>query len=122
MNQKAFWIIVLLLLIAIGLMFLPRQVGASDGLPIGVVVFEAGDHTCVYVKGGTDIECFCPCENIEGYSTVVSTKEPNPSDTPEPPKKTKCNSGRGNGSEYYWDWEKWVDCDPGNSGKNKGGD
>ena len=120
MNQKAFWIIVLLLLIAIGLMFLPRQVGASDGLPIGVVVFEAGDHTCVYVKGGTDIECFCPCE--DECVTVVTEIEKKVIVEEKEKGKAKCNAGRGNGSELYWDGNKWVDCDPGNSGKNKGGD
>jgi hypothetical protein len=38
---------------------------------------------------------------------------------PEPEKKVKCNSGRGNGSETT----PSNDCDPGNSGgHNRGGD
>jgi hypothetical protein len=34
----------------------------------------------------------------------------------------KCNAGRGNGHELVGPPHHQVDCDPGNSGKNQGGD
>lgn len=118
------------------LMFLPGDVGAADGYPKGIQVFEAGDHLCVLFENDVDfeIECFCPCEDLcpdptpkktpkptdEPKSTPTNRPpEPSPTDKPdpEPTEKPKCNSGRGNDSEGS------PDCDPGNSGgKNQGGD
>jgi len=131
------WIIFLLLLIFIAMMFLPKAVGASNGLPESVVVFKVEDHVCVLSDVG--LECFCPCDNCEfsleanisptaekliPSETVYPTDIPKPTNNPQPTKtpkptkteKSKCNSGRGNGSEGI------LDCDPGNSGKNRGGD
>ena len=134
-KDRAMWIIILLCLITLGLLMLPKNVGASDGYPKGVEVFEVGDHTCVLysVNGGDKavMECFCPClsncEKSESQPTlsptdkpkeptVVPTVEPTPVPTVEPTEKPKCNSGRGNGSEGS------PDCDPGKSYKNQGGD
>ena len=122
-KQRIVWIVVLLLLIAIAMMALPRNAGAEDGYPDGVVVFEVGDHTCVLSDAG--IECFCPCDGCSSEQPVSPNgekpvKTEKPTDTPEPPsptpEKVKCNAGRGNGSEGD------PDCDPGNSVKNHGGD
>lgn len=96
-----------------------------------VVVFELDSgHTCVtdYRNGNPYTQCFCDCESgcVEVVNTITERvdKTQIPIDvpdtpvppTPEPTEKPKCNSGRGNGSEGE------PDCDPGNSGKNKGGD
>jgi len=127
-KQKIIFIAVLLALIFLALSFMPT--GASDGLPSNVTVFEVGDHTCVLysVTGGDKavMECFCPCDGCSPEQVVtkpVKTEKPTdvpptqiPPDTPEPTPKEKCNAGRGNGSEGN------PDCDPGNSGKNQGGD
>jgi len=123
----------ILLVIALVVAFIPKTVGASDGIPRYVEVFEVNGMTCVSARagsltGGVDVECYCPCEacvdNTITYIDGVDTKTPvppaevppEPTDVPPPPptKKPSCNSGIGNGSE---------DCDPGNSeANNQGGD
>ena len=121
-KDRAMWIIILLCLITLGLLMLPKNVGASDGYPKGVEVFEVGDHTCVLysVNGGDKavMECFCPCDCSVSPNEPVKTEKPEPTPTPtvEPTEKPKCNSDRGNGSEGD------PDCDPGKSYKNQGGD
>ena len=115
-KERVTWIIILLCLIILGLLMLPKNVGASDGYPKGVEVFEVGDHTCVLTEVG--IECFCPCDCSVSPNEPVKTEKPEPTPMPtvEPTEKPKCNSGRGNGSEGS------PDCDPGKSYKNQGGD
>ena len=61
-----------------------KEVGASDGYPKGVQVFQVDSHTCVlYVGSGkAGLECFCPCE--EDCNVVTYTDEPKPTDKPGP--------------------------------------
>ena len=61
--NKVTWFLIILLVIIVAMMFLPKGVGASDGLPEGVYVFEVGDHTSVLSEN--DLECFCPCDECE---------------------------------------------------------
>lgn len=57
---------------------------------------------------------------VEEPEDPVVPPTDDPVDPPKKPKKPKCNSGRGNGSEVG---EDGRDCDPGNSGgRNNGGD
>ena len=81
-----------------------------------------------YRDGKAFTQCFCACENgcVDTVNVITERvdKTQVPTDvpdtpvppTPEPTEKPKCNAGRGNGSEGD------PDCDPGNSGKNQGGD
>ena len=123
-KERIAFIVLMLILIAIAMMFLPRGVGAGPELPEGLGVFylDTG-QACVYNESSLEWDCYCPCYQgwcLEEFSpgpTVSPTDEkPVPSETPVPTEETKCNSGRGNGSEGD------PDCDPGNSGKNQGGD
>ena len=108
-------------------------VSASGLLPEDVEQFyDDCGHVCYVWPDGSG-DCY-PCVSdicqIPTDVPPVVTEEPkdDPTEeptlpppptvepTPEPTKKPKCNSGRGNGSEGE------PDCDPGNSGKNRGGD
>lgn len=102
-------------------------VGANSILPDGVVEWTRSDGSvcsAVVSEYGVALDCDCPCDELCVEPTVtpkvVHTSTPKtqePTSTPEPTKKVKCNSGRGNGSEGD------PDCDPGNSGgHNEGGD
>ena len=121
-------LLLLVVLIIIILLFLPKAVGAGPELPEGLGVFylDTG-HACVYNKSSLEWDCYCPCyqgwcvDNTIAYADDVDKPTPVPPEpTPIPPiptEETKCNSGRGNGSEGE------IDCDPGNSGDhNQGGD
>lgn len=133
MKRENWILLILILVITVLVIALPGKASAGDVLPVGVEIFwiDTG-HTCVIYEG--EFECYCPCEIADCEKGPDPTDKPDtpkptdptdipePTETPEPTKKPKCNAGRGNGSEYYWDGEKWVDCDPGNSYKNKGGD
>ena len=141
-KNRVLWIVVLLILIAICLMLLPTNASAEGDKPYDEIVphvlgFEipTGQY-CVtdYRDGKAFTQCFCACETCAEPSVIPKevpptdspTQEPTavptdkPKDTPvptsAPTEKPKCNSGRGNGSEGE------QDCDPGNSGKNQGGD
>jgi len=135
-KNRALWIVVLLILIAICLMLLPTNASAEGDKPYDEIVphvlgFEipTGQY-CItdYRDGKAFTQCFCACENgcVDTVNVITERvdKTQVPTDvpdtpvppTPEPTEKPKCNAGRGNGSEGD------PDCDPGNSGKNQGGD
>ena len=134
-NNRIAWIAILLLLIAIAMLALPHGASASDvtydELAPHVLGFEipTGQY-CItdYRDGAAFTQCFCACENgcVDTVNVITERvdKTQVPTDvpdtpvppTPEPTEKPKCNAGRGNGSEGD------PDCDPGNSGKNQGGD
>jgi len=132
-GNKVFWFLVILLILAFGMMLIPKKAGASDGMPPNVIAWEYAGELFVtdYDEDGHPrTQHICPCEddcNIENVivqENVTEKDKPKPTPTAPPPppiktekpEKVKCNSGRGNGSEGS------PDCDPGNSGKNKGGD
>jgi len=53
----------------------PVQIDPETGLPMGAVMFQAGDQTCLAVPG-YDLECWCPCETgacLEVSSSVALT-------------------------------------------------
>ena len=138
-KNRALWIVVLLILIAICLMLLPTNASAEGDKPYDEIVphvlgFEipTGQY-CVtdYRDGKAFTQCFCACETCAEPSVITKEVPTTPKDTPVPPtdvpdtpvpptpeptEKPKCNAGRGNGSEGD------PECDPGNSGKNQGGD
>ena len=107
------------ILLALVILLGATAVGAAGLYPDRVEVFEIpSGHTCVLVEDY--FECYCPC--ADECVVVVTEIEKKVIIEEKEKGKEKCNAGRGNGSELYWDGNKWVDCDPGNSGKNNGGD
>jgi len=45
------------------------------GLPVGSLVFQAGDHTCIVLATG-ELECFCPCTTGDcGVAETVTVTE-----------------------------------------------
>jgi len=141
--RKEYWmkIAILLAIIFIAMMFLPTLADASGKAwtPEHVELsYPMEGWFCLWTDGEFN-GCWSCCEEeckevvtekvtekvIETVivkeptekppTEVPPTEEPTPEPTPEPPKE-KCNAGRGNGSEGT------PDCDPGNSGKNNGGD
>ena len=79
--------------------------------------------SAIITEYGVAIDCDCPC--LSDCTVFEKQETLTPTDTPQetPTAKPKCNSGRGNGSEFIWDGTKWVECDPGSSGgHNQGGD
>ena len=122
-KQKMIFIAVMLALIFLALSFIPT--GASDGIPPDVTRFYDCGYVCYVWPDGSGDCYLCQGCDTSTYTDDVKTEKPTeptvkptqiPPDTPEPTPKEKCNSGRGNGSEGQ------PDCDPGNSGKNQGGD
>ena len=116
------------ILLALVILLGATAVSAAGLYPDRVEVFEIpSGHTCVLV--GDYFECYCPCvasvdtiieyvdtecEDCESCTECAECEECE--ECKEEAEKVKCNAGRGNGSEGD------PDCDPGNSGKNKGGD
>ena len=140
--MKTLWKIgALLILWLVITMVFTGKTSAGGNIPSGKMVFEVNGITYLYVDGDNDdiLIQVCPCENeceIESQMLIPEEYDPTPqvfTETPDPTfvpgptstsvpetKKTKCNAGVENGSEYYWDGSKWVECDPGNSGQHGG--
>lgn len=115
------------ILLALVILLGATAVSAEEALPYDepaphvLGYYIPSGHYCVtdYRDGNPFTVCYCDCEVIIECETCTECKDCEQCEKPVIP---KCNSGRGNGSELYWDGNKWVDCDPGNSGKNQGGD
>ena len=135
--KKVYLLLGLILILAAFITTASASDSAYDTPAPNVIGFEipTGQY-CVsdYREGDPFTICYCACEEEECrevvYTKPTDEPKPKPTDkpptvvptnepTPEPtdrPEKEKCNSGRGNDSEGA------PDCDPGNSGKNQGGD
>ena len=111
----------LVVLIAFGVVMLYVGTASAEGSVIQEW-YRADGSICsaIITEYGVAIDCDCPC--LLDCTVFEKQETLTPTDTPQETAKPKCNAGRGNGSEFYWDGTKWVDCDPGNSGKNQGGD
>lgn len=128
--MKKFVGVFLALLLILGFSIASASNSSVSMYPESVEVFELSTgQVCVYsVKTGL-FECYCSCEAVYEYQECEQCQECEECQEcqecekcePKPDKKS-CNAGGGNGSELYWDGEKWVDCDPGNSGKNNNAD
>jgi len=120
--KKLFWLPVFLaVLIGAGVAY--ANTGPDPVFrPEDVLVWEYDSLICVtdVRADGPHTSCYCRCEDGCAAETPEngSLRPTEAIGKPQPTENApvKCNAGRGNGSEGN------PDCDPGNSGKNQGGD
>ena len=100
-------------LLVLAIFFVAMSTASAEGSVIQEWYRTDGSIcSAIITEYGVAIDCDCPCGFSPEPTVSLNGETPVPSETAKP----KCNSGRGNGSEGN------PDCDPGNSGKNQGGD